>query len=920
VDSFGGQTGWQVKADAGSVDAASLSYRLMSLRMAGAVLQVGAHPDDEDSGLLAYLSHGLGVRAVYWSATRGESGQNRLNGYRDEALSVFRSWESEDARAIDGAEALFGPFYDFGYSKSGSETLAKWGRQAVIREIVRAIRLVQPEIVISRWTGQPSDMHGHHQAIGEVTPEAFRAAGDPELFPELAELGLAAWQPRLLYASVGGDWTPGQDLPAAGARREDLEREGVTRIDAGRLDPIAGQTFQEQGWAALNEHRSQGMAMLPAPGRFVYYYRLLEDRTGAEHEGAASEAGLFRGLDPSLTGLADHAGAHSEWLRERLRSINDQADRAIGAVRIPDATAAGRALLEAVTGLRAMIDELGSRVDDVHRAALSQQLSRKLDDFEQSAVACLGLRLECRSAAAQVIQGQSFDVRARLWNFGSLPIEVEALRLRVPPDCEVEAVRDDQGAESDGAAAQTSFRITVSGEAALSSPYWLAEPREPYAYRWPPEPYCSRPFRPPRFEAEAEVHLDGRRLLMRAPAVARNAFPGGLRDLYPAVIPPVSLLPGSPVICMPAGDQPLEGRGSALPEPFEPERGGSEIHLSIDLLARNHTDGLLTGKIETEAPSWMAIEPREMDVSLGPGETRGCAFALTASPASPADSDTLRFHMNCEGRRYSTSVMPVRMGPRNVVGEPDPASCIRETFLLAPSQVDLHVVAARFARGLRYAHIAGVEKDLTRVLQPFGVEFQKIGDEQLHHLDLARFDAIVVGPAAYAARAELRAAASRLLEYVEGGGTLIVQYQPYSYQRPGLAPYPFRYSEYHDRVADEAAPVRVLSPEHPLFRVPNAIRDADFDGWVGERGRYFFGEWDRRYQPLLESADSGEEPKLGGLVLAEHGRGTYVYCGYSLFRQLPAGVQGGFRLFANLLALPAILGAKRGTSTTGLDR
>jgi LmbE family N-acetylglucosaminyl deacetylase len=886
----------------------------MSLPMAGAVLHVGAHPDDEDSGLLAYLAHGLCVRTVYWSATRGESGQNRLNAYRDEVLGVFRSWESEDARAIDGAEALFGPFYDFGYSKSGSDTLAKWGRRSVTREIVRAIRLVQPEIVISRWTGQPSDEHGHHQAIGELTAEAFQAAGNPELFPELAELGLAPWEPRRLYQSVGGDWTPEQDLAALGGLREDLERQGVARIDAGRLDPIAGRTFQEQGWAALNEHRSQGMAMLPGAGRFVYYYRLLADRDRDGGRDVAPEGGLFQGLDPSLTGLADHAGAGSTWLRDQLQLTKSHTERAIGAVRIPEATAAGRHLLEAVSTLRATILELGSRVDDGRQAvALSHYLRRKLQDFEQVAAACLGLRLECRSAAVRVIPGQSFDVRARLWNFGSLPIDIEALRLCAPPDCHAEVASGDEGrgAESGGAAAETSFKVSASREAALSCPYWLAEPREPYAYRWPPEPYCSRPFRPPRFEAECELQVDGHRLLMRAPAVARSAFPGGLRDLYPAVIPPVSLRPHPRIVSMPAGGEEVRARGRALPEPFEPGSVGGEMEMELDVLARNHTDHPLTGRLELEAPSWMAVEPPRIDVSLGADGSRPYAFTVTApSPRAPG-SVALRFRIDCEGRSYSTGLMPVRMGPPNVTGEPDAASCIRETFMLTPSQADLHVVAARFARGLRYAYIVGAEDDVARLLAPFGVEFHIVDDEELHSLDLARFDAIVVGPGAYSARAELRTTAPRLIDYVEGGGTLIVQYQTYKYQAPGLAPYPFSYSEPHDRVTDEAAPVRLVSPEHSLFHVPNEVGDDDFGGWVEERGRYFFGEWDRRYRPLLASADPGEEPRLGGLVVAEHGRGTYVYCGYSLFRQLPAGIQGAFRLFANLLAIPAVRLAER---------
>jgi hypothetical protein len=262
--------------------------------------------------------------------------------------------------------------------------------------------------------------------------------------------------------------------------------------------------------------------------------------------------------------------------------------------------------------------------------------------------------------------------------------------------------------------------------------------------------------------------------------------------------------------------------------------------------------------------------------------------------------------MEVEGRSYAAGLMPVRMGMANLAGEVDAGGCIRETFLHTPSVVDLHVVRARFARSLRYAYVAGVEEEVARHLEPFGARFHMVDDEELQRLDLSRFDAIVIGPGAYSVRAELRAAAPRLMDYMDGGGTLIVQYQPYGYQAPGLAPYRFRFSEPHDRVTDEAAPVRFLAPDHSLLRVPNPIGDEDFEGWIHERGRYFFGEWDRRYRPLLASADPGEDPKLGGLLVADYGRGTYVYCGYSLYRQLPAGVQGPFRLFANLLALPAV--------------
>ena len=701
---------------------------------------------------------------------------------------------------------------------------------------------------------------------------------------------------------------PDQDLASLGALRDDLEREGLIRIDAGALDPTGGRTFQEQGWSALSQHISQGMALLPGPGRFVYSYRLIEDSSRDGGANVSRPGGLFEGFDAALTGLADHAGEGSGWLREQLHGIKGHIDGALAAYRSPDATAAGRHLLSAISATRAAISQLDSRIGGSPKLALATYLLRKLDDLEETAAACLGLRLECLSGAVHVVPGQDFEVRTRLWNFGPLDVDVEATRVRVSPDCEVQAASDDarDSAPRPDADAERGFMVSVSPRAALSCPYWLVEASEPYAYRWPPERYCSHPFRPPRFEAECEVQVEGRRLVIRAPAITRSAFPGGFRELYPAVIPPVSLRPDSAVVCAQARHERREGTGRPLPQPFEPAPIADQIQIELDVLVRNHTERTLRGRLELEAPSWTAVDPSGIDLSLGGGESRPYSFALMIPATTSPGREALRYRVQVDGRTYATGLMPVRMGPGRLTGEPDPASCIRETFLLSPAEVELHLIQARFARSLRCAYIAGDEENVTGLLEPFGARFHIVDDEGLQRLDFSRFDAIVVGPRAYSRRAQLRAAAPRLLEYVEGGGTLIVQYQSYGYQAPGLAPYPFRYSEPHDRVTDERAPVRFLAPEHSLFHVPNEVRDADFDGWVQERGRYFFGGWDRRYRPLLACADPGEAPRLGGLMVADYGRGTYVYCGYSLHRQLPAGVQGAFRLLANLLALPAV--------------
>lgn len=247
----------------------------------------------------------------------------------------------------------------------------------------------------------------------------------------------------------------------------------------------------------------------------------------------------------------------------------------------------------------------------------------------------------------------------------------------------------------------------------------------------------------------------------------------------------------------------------------------------------------------------------------------------------------------------------VRMSAPGLSGSSDEATCIKEEFLTAPAAVDVRLIAVQFAHNLRYGYVKGAEEDVAEALARCNVLCEMLSDDDLCFRDLSQLDAIVIGPNAYLMRRELQNNAWRFLEYVERGGTLIVQYQGYGYQAAGLAPYPFRYHQPHDRVTQEQAPVTILDPAHLVFRQPNAVAEEDFAGWVHDRDMYFFGDWDRRYQPLLACNDPGEEPRRGGFLAASYGRGTYLYTAYSLYRQLSAGVPGTFRLFANLLGMPA---------------
>jgi len=877
--------------------------------MAAAVLHIGTHPDDEDIGLLAYLVRKYGVRVVYWSATRGEGGQNRINSYRDEALGIYRTWESMAARAVDGGECLYGPFYDFGYSKSGDEALAKWGRTAVVREIVRAIRLVQPHVVIARWQGTAGDFHGQHQAVGMAARDAFDAAGDPAQFSELAASGLYAWQPLKLYQSLdnsGGDLSAGGALNLFGLPNPSLERDGVLKLNTGEFDPIAGRTYQEQAWIAYNQHQSQGMGLIPAPGDFYYYFRLARSIVPV----SARETSLFDGLNPLLTGLAEHPGNGSPSSR-RLADAAARVAEAVERLRQDDAMGAADALLEGRYTLQRIRDELaGDDSPSEARRAIDQYLARKMADLETAAAGSLGLELECVGERGRIIPGQRSRLTARLWTHRGIPIERAAFRPCLPPDWQARRL-DLEAVGGDGPGRLSAdFDIVVPESADLTCPYWLAQPRGAYAYDWPEGEVVGRPFGPAPLRMECDVAIGQYLLTLRTEAVCREAFPGGFRALSPAVIPPISLHPQTEDAFLPVEEPGQRGQDRSNQQPLgspTPSHGSrADRTLQLQVMVRNNSDGAVEGSLALEVPPGWNVAPERTDLALAhSGDARTVHFTVTVPTDTVEGQYSLQYSVRYRGRNYGVVVVPVRMPAPGLAHMTSASNCVQEEFIVSPARVMVHLIDARFAPDLRYGYVQGAQEELEAVLKPFGVRFHQIADAEMGQLDLSGFDVIVIGPNAYILRGELRSYAARFLEYVEQGGTLIVQYQGYGYATPGLAPYPLRYHQPHDRVTHEDAPVRILAPDHMLFRLPNTVRPDDFRGWVRERGLYFLRDWDPRYETLLSCSDQGEDPRAGGLLLTTYGRGTYLYTGYSFFRQLPAGVPGAFRLFANILGLPA---------------
>jgi len=862
-----------------------LVYRMRGLRIVGNVLHVGTHPDDEDAGLMAFMSRKYGARSVYWSATRGEAGQNRLGPYTGDALGIYRTWESLAARAIDGGESLYGPFFDFGFSKNGAEATAKWGRQELVREIVRAIRLVQPQVLIARYTGEPSDGHGQHQAIGSATLEAFDAAADATLF---AELDLPAWRTPKLYQSTGGDWQPGEEN-SLGKLRPEFERDGFVRIDTGELDPIAGLTYQQQAWIAFNCHQTQAMGFLPMRGSFYYYYRLKESRVATKPR----EEFFYDGLDPTLLGLLDYPGGGPPGLGKTLEAVRASVDGALFRLHPDDPSAAVGVLLEGLDLLRRLRAQIDSEKGATYDARpLAQQVDYKIASFEDVIIGCLGLDAECIADRAHVAAGECVHIIATLWNSRGVRIDASHFRMILPPGWNVANVRPKDAPLSLDVPAverQMDYDIIVAADAPPTTPYWLTEPHDRYRYTIPRDSFACEAFGSAAVALECELVLGGHQLTLQRPALRREPFAGGYRELPVSLLPAVSVTP----------------QISSVFLPVRPDHYEMDLHVALHRQV-GHADQ--TARLRIAPPKGWTVSPPSLDLRTGTqGETTAARFRLTIPGGMAAGRYRLEYRLGSGDGRPAVTLEPIWMGAPGLSRPPDAATCVRETFLAKAAYVDVHMIPAKFASGLRYGYVRGATEGLLDAVSNFGLSIHVINDEEIGYLDLSAFDGIVIGPNAYLIRDELRQNAGRFLDYVSRGGTLIVQYQAYGYERHDFTPYPFDYSHPHDRVTYPDAPVTILEPQHSLMTHPNRITEEDFTGWIHDRGLYFFGEFDNRYTAILGCNDPGEELKRGGLLACGYGRGAFVYVGYSLFRQVPAAVPGAFRLLANLLALPEAL-------------
>ena len=866
----------------------ALELALRKLDTVGNFMMTTAHPDDENNGMLAYFAHGKGFRTSLVTATHGEGGQNEIGPELFVPLAVLRTEELLAAHRFDGAEQYFTRAIDFGYSFSIEETLEKWGHQEILGDFVRMIRTIRPDVIV----GFVFDGDGggqHHQTSSRLTLEAFRAAADPTKFPEQIKEGLRPWQAAKFY------YTSGFGSPRAAGAAGAMEAPTNLNFAGGDVfDSVLGRTYNEIGGEARSMHKCQGMSqLLPLPVNAgggpmgpggVRAYRLRD--TVLEGGVARKEADIFDGVDTSLRSLLRFAGNRPTGdLGARLDAISNAVIEARRALEQHGAAATAAPLargLQAVRGARASLASL----DETARFEIDLRLAQKEEQFAKALLLAADIRLEAIARDGMVPPGHPVGVQLMAAKRGNVPasvtMTVNGLTAAKPDEAKA------CGGELPTASSHVSCgrAMVVPADARLTAAHFK-NGSEGARYEFDADVPFGLPFRPTPFTATFNLTIAETPVSMTVPLQSRsegNIFSGEKRS-------EIHVVPAFAV--------------SVTPEIVVVPTSAADRARDVRVTVTNHAAGSAAADVSLQLPQGWRATPATQPVRFS-REDESMTVRFTLQPPSAAtlaaaaqkpggNQFTVRAVASASGTAYSQGYQVIEY-PHTT----------RRHVLVEPA-VAVKALDVKVKPNLSVGYVMGVGDEVPAALEQIGVRLSMIGPDELAWGDLSRYDAIVTGVRAYERRSDLRAYNQRLIDYARAGGTVIVQYNKLEFNEAQFGPYPAKVGR--ERVTDENAEVRLLNPSHPVFQEPNAIGRADWTGWVQERGLYFLDTADRdpQYVDLVEFTESfpyNQGAKRGALVEAKVGQGRWLYVGLGLWRQLPAGTDGAYRLMANLLSLP----------------
>ena len=837
--------------------AAELSQLVDGLGMTARVLVIGAHPDDEDTRLIAYLARGRHAETAYLSLTRGDGGQNLIGNELGEALGAIRTEELLAARRIDGGHQYFTRAYDFGFSKTAAETFQHWPHDTVLGDVVRVVRAFRPQVVIAIFSGTPADGHGHHQASGILAREAYDAAADTVRFPTRA---------------FGPAWSVGKFYRNTSYRGSET---ATLRYDAGAYDPVLGRSYAELAAISRSQHKSQGQGGLERKGVSIVSMRREATRVN-EGTPANQERDLFDGIDTTVARTRPPgAGPMRPAFDALAQALSDAVHHSD--LQHPDRNVAG--LARAIRALRAAYPSgpRGSR--PAAATAQEQDLGRTADILAERLYAALrlavGVAVEATAEHEVVAVGDHVPFTVRTYNRGR-----ERIGVRLGGDDYFFRGRDFVEIAPDSAMADLLSVPLGSASVDPTQPYWLVRRRTgdlfdlPASFGSDNAWWCCIPEQSSsRSQIELRVRTaDGTIIPILVPVEYRMADPvRGEIDRPLAFAPAVSV---------------------TLDRAVQYARANVPLDRVVTVHLRSASTAGRTATVRLTLPAGLMADSATRTVTL-PGYDARAAVDFHIRGMLRPGRTVLRASAESNGETFTTGYQLVDY------------EHIRPQRLYHPAETAIEAVDVALPARANVAYVPGVGDNVAPTLADLGLSVTVLDSTALGTGDLSKYTHLVIGPRAYDANPALAANNVRLMDWVRRGGTMVVQYGQYEMTRAGVMPYPITLARPAQRVTIEQAPVTALDPTASVLSAPNRIGAADWQGWVQERSTYMPETADPRYRTVIAINDPGEAPNANGVLVAPVGRGTYVYVTLALFRQLPAGVPGAARLMANLLAARA---------------
>jgi LmbE family N-acetylglucosaminyl deacetylase len=795
-------------------------HQLQKLNTLGSVLYIAAHPDDENTRLLAFLANEKKYRTAYLSLTRGDGGQNLIGKEQGDLLGLIRTQELLAARRTDGAEQFFTRANDFGYSKTPEETLNFWNKDSILKDMVLIIRRFKPDVIICRFPTTGEGGHGHHTASAILALEAFDAAADPKRFPEqLNEVQI--WQSKRILWNTFNFGSTNTTAP------------DQFKTDVGLYNPLLGKNYGEIAAESRTCHKSQGFGSARQRGSNLEYFKVLK--------GEPISVDLFDGINSSWTRLKG-----TEQIQKNIQTCI----KTFNAVQ-PEQS------LKLLCDVYNQLNSFKTKnSDEVY------WIKQKQDDVQLLIEACSGLFAEALVNDYSAIPGNSISVSlnliSRLSNSLTLqkiiwPNYNDSLSLLSLKTNSLYVIKHHEA---------------IPKNIAYSNPYWLNESYTNGLYTVKNTALIGKP------ENDAPLHI---KLLL----TVHNTTLTVSRALSYKQTDPVKGEVYRPFEVLPPANIQLPEKAFVFST-----NAPKTISIAVKANAAN-----IKGKLKLESSGNFSISIKDANVEL---KNKGDEMRIEAIITPPNSNATARLYASLEMNdgtvNQSISRIEYDHIPYQFVLKPTEASMIKSTIQKAGTEIGF---------------IPGAGDDIPACLKQIGYNVTVLDDDFLTKGDLSKFNAIVTGVRAYNTNERLQVHYNKLMGYVKNGGNLIVQYNTNNRIGPvkaNIAPYPFTISR--NRVTDEKAHVNILLPQHTAFHYPNEITAADFDNWIQERGIYFAEELSKEFEALLSMNDKDEKENTGALIVAKHGKGNFVYTGLAFFRQLPAGVTGAYRLFANLLSLP----------------